>query len=613
MKPPSSYGLAHIGVTIQDIIKALGVVFGDIGTSPIYTLSAIFELIEPTAPNVIGAVSLIIWTLISLVTVQYAWLAMSLSIKGEGGTIVLSEILKSLLRSKWQIALVTLISFIGTSLFLGDGVITPAISILSAVEGIRYIPGLAAVTTRIILIIACCIAIILFSIQKQGVERVSRTFGPIMVIWFVTLFSSGLMSLMQQPWILLKALNPYYGIRCVIDNGFWGLFILAGVILCATGGESMYADMGHIGRRPIRQAWLLVFFALIVNYAGQAVFLLQNPNTHLVFFDMFSSQLPYLYVPFLLLTIMASVIASQALISGVFSVIYQGITTQIMPMMRIDYTSSRLHAQVYIGVVNWILMSAVLLIMLSFKHSANLAHAYGFAVSGLMLLTSIMMTWIFTLRRNRLKQMIAAGLLLINILFFGSSIVKLPYGGYWSIIIAIIPFALISLYVFGQRRMRAALQSIPVDVFVAEYGNRYKQATPLKGTGLFFVRNPRLIPPYVRQVMFDNRIMYEENIFVSVMQKEEPYGITSFFDEDLAPGLRVFEIHCGYMEVPNIDHILKNAGIYAQAIFFGLDVIVSRNVIWRIYALIKQLAPTFVQFHKLPHSKLHGVVTHVEM
>ena len=601
-----------IGSSFRNIIKSLGIVFGDIGTSPMYTLCAIFLIIPPTFDNVVGTISLIIWTLISVVSIQYAWLAMSLSKKGEGGTIVLREILKTMISSKTKILIITLMSFVGLSLFMGDGVITPAISILSAVEGLCLIPGLETLSTAFLVTIAVIIAFGLFLFQRRGVEKVSKMFGPIMALWFVVLAISGLIAIIQAP-IILKAFNPYYGIQCVLHNGVWGLFILSGVILCATGGEALYADMGHLGRKPIRQAWVLVFIALILNYMGQGAFLLANSQANKIFYEMFYSQSSILYIPFLILCVLASIIASQAMISGLFSVVYQGITTGIMPRVKVDYTSSRMHAQVYIGLINWTLFAAVIFMMLKFKSSENLAAAYGLAASGTMVITSSIMTWIFFLRKSRFKLLLGGMLFCINVLFFGSSMLKLQQGGYWSFIIALVPFTIILIYYFGQKRMRGFLRSMPLHDFLTTYKNLYATVDKIDGSGLFFVRNTASMPSYVAQTMIDNGIMYKDNILVSIIQRDTPYGVLGFFKEQLADGLRVFEIHCGYMEVPNIEKILKEAGIETKAIFFGMDEVITKNPLWRIFAIVKHLSPTFVRFHKLPANKIHGVVTLIHM
>ena len=314
------------------IIKSMGLVFGDIGTSPIYTLTVIMTLTKPDAEHVLGILSLIVWTLIILVTVEYAWLAMSLGRKGEGGTIVLKEILIRLLKSGRQMAFAGFLAFLGVSLLLGDGVITPAISILSAVEGMRLIPGLEDLAQGGLILVAAVIAVFLFIFQFKGTDKVASAFGPIMVVWFSALTVSGLVSIIGTPTVV-QAISPHHAVLFLKHNGLAGFFVLSEVILCATGGEALYADMGHLGRKPIIRAWYFVFCALVINYLGQGAFILRNPEAKNILFSMVKSQVPMLYIPFLLLTISATIIASQALISGVFSIVYQGITTRILPLM----------------------------------------------------------------------------------------------------------------------------------------------------------------------------------------------------------------------------------------------------------------------------------------
>ena len=343
----------------KGVIKSLGLVFGDIGTSPIYTITVIILLTKPTADNIMGVLSLIVWTLIILVSVEYAWLAMSLGKKGEGGTIVLRELLASLLKSGRKIAFVSFLSVIGISLLIGDGVITPAISILSAVEGLLLIPGMENTPRQYLILTAALIAILLFAFQKKGTEKVARAFGPLMLVWFAALSVSGFVSILHEPSVVL-AVNPYYAFRFLAHHGIAGFFVLSEVILCATGGEALYADMGHLGRGPIIRAWYFVFGALVLNYLGQGAFLIGHPKASNVLFEMIYGLSPTLYIPFLVLSLVATVIASQAMISGMFSIVYQGITTRIMPMFKVDYTSAELRSQIYIGTVNWFLLASVL-------------------------------------------------------------------------------------------------------------------------------------------------------------------------------------------------------------------------------------------------------------
>jgi len=593
-------------------MKSLGLVFGDIGTSPIYTLTVIFLLTKPTVDNVIGVLSLIVWTLVILVTVEYAWLAMSLGKRGEGGTIVLRELLVPLLKSGRQVALVTLLSFIGISLIIGDGVITPAISILSAVEGILLIPSFERTPQTALIIIAGAIAFILFSFQKKGTEKVAGAFGPIMLIWFAALTVSGLASISHMPAVI-KAVNPYHAFMFLVHNGITGFFVLSEVILCATGGEALYADMGHLGRTPIVKSWYFVFFALVLNYLGQGAFLIDHPEVKNVLFEMVYHQARFLYIPFLVLSIMATVIASQAMISGMFSIVYQGITTRIMPMFKVDYTSEERHSQIYIGFVNWFLLIAVLYIISEFRESSKLAAAYGLAVTGTMTLTGIFMTWIFYLKRQYGRSVLSLLVTFVTMTFLVSNTYKLPHGGYWSLIIAAIPFSIIMLYRTGQRKLYYSLQPLPVDVFLLSYNQIYRAVNKISGTALYFSRDAKEIPPYIVHTMFKNNIIYEDNVIVSIVKREDPFGVTGFLKEELAPGLRTFEVQMGYMEVPDVEEILREAGISEKTIFYGVEEIIPSNIVWQIFSVMKRLTPNIVQFYKLPANKLHGVVTRVEI
>jgi len=596
----------------REIIKSLGLVFGDIGTSPIYTLTVVFLLTKPTEQNVMGVLSLIAWTLIILVTIEYAWLAMSLGAKGEGGTIVLKELLSSLLRSRRKAAFVTILSFIGVSLLVGDGVITPAISILSAVEGSLLIPGFQNSSQGFLILIASVIAIFLFVFQRRGTEKVAGAFGPLMLLWFFSLAASGIVSILYVPSVL-KAVNPYYAFKFFLEHGIAGFFILSGVILCATGGEALYADMGHLGRKPIVSAWHFVFVALLLNYLGQGAFLIKHPETKNVLFEMIFNQAQILYVPFLLLSITATVIASQAMISGMFSIVYQGITTHVLPIFKVDYTSAELRSQIYIGSVNWFLLFAVLFIMVEFKESHRLAAAYGLAVTGTMTLTGIMMSWIFYLRGKIFQTIISIIVTFVDIVFLLSNSYKIPHGGYWSLVIAFIPLCIIIIYTSGQKKLYRSLKPIDLDVFLERYRLIYRSTNKIKGTALFFLKEKVKIPPYIIRTIFNNNIIYEDNIFVSIVRTDEPFGITGHFMDELAPGLRTFEICQGYMEVIDVEQILKEGGIDEKAIFYGLEDIITRNPLWKFFGVIKRLSPTFVQFYKLPSHKLHGVITRVEM
>jgi len=595
-----------------EIIKSLGLVFGDIGTSPIYTLTVVFILTKRTEANIFGVLSLVVWTLFFLVTVQYAVLAMSLSKQGEGGTIVLREILVPLLRTGKQVAFVSMLSYIGISLIIGDGVITPAISILSAVEGILLIPGFETTQQNTLIMIAGGIAVALFFIQRRGTDKVAGAFGPLMVLWFLVLSASGITSIVHMP-IVIKALNPWYALRFFLDNGFAAFIVLSEVILCATGGEALYADMGHLGREPIVEAWYFVFVALLINYLGQGAYIIAHPEAKNVLFEMIFHQASILYIPFLILSIIATIIASQAMISGMFSIVFQGINTHIMPIFKVDYTSTKLRSQIYIGSVNWFLMFSVLFIMYQFRESSRLAAAYGLAVTGTMTITGFLMTWIFLRKAKPFHAFAAFVVMMISATYLLSNTYKIPHGGYWSLIIAFIPFSINMIYVNGQRRLYKALKPLAVDVFLLSYNQIYSALNKIKGQALFFSRTANVIPPYIVHTMFMNNIVYEENIIVSITRRDYPFGVSAYFKEDLSVGLRNFEIHIGYMEVVDVEKILSEAGIKEKVIFYGVEDIIARKIIWKIFSLIKKLTPNVLQFYKLPPNKLHGVVTRVEM
>lgn len=602
-----------------EVIKSLGVVFGDIGTSPLYTLGdGIFRmfLLSATADNIIGAVSLLIWTLIILVTVEYAWLAMSLSKGGEGGIVVLKEILTPLIKTPRQIMIFSILAFMGISWFFSDGVITPAVSILSAVGGLRLLPMWAGLEQGTLMVIASCITIALFLLQHRGTERISVAFGPLMVVWFVALGVFGVLGIAQAPSIL-KALNPFCAIQFLTHHGFEGFLMLSGATLCATGGEALYADMGHLGRTPIRRAWVFVFIVLIANYLGQGAFLLANPSfaqEPSILYSMIHGLSPLpVYMAFLCLSLTAVVIASQALISGMFSIAYQAMTTNIMPMFKIDYTSSRLRSQIYVGSINWTMMIAVLLVILRFKTAEALAMAYGFAVTGTMTITAIFMVLIFWHQRKYGKLSVATLLLFCVSAYFFANSFKLPSRGLLTLGIDVTPFLLFLIYFFGQRAMYRVQGKEPLDEFINDFYQRFKDLPKLKGTAVYFVRDLKLISPYVMQTMFKNNILYEDNVLISVVTRDQPFGIKSSFKEDLAPGLRILEIRAGYMDVLDIEKQLASNDIIPTVIFYGVTQIVTKRLTWKIFSFIRHEAPTFVQFYKLPAHKLHGVITSVEL
>lgn len=598
---------------MQRIIKALGLVFGDIGTSPIYTLSVVFLFIPVTKENVLGVLSIIFWSLVIIPTLQYTVLAMSLSLRGEGGTLILSEILRSFLKSKGKaLSLINLITFIAISLLMGDGVITPAISILSAVEGISLIPNFPPLSERYIIIISIFIATFLFAYQPRGTEKVSATFGPIMTLWFTALFAFGFYYILKVPEVL-KAIHPLYALNFLQTHGLKGYLVLGETILCITGSEAMYADMGHLGAKPIKKAWSFVFLALVINYLGQGAFLLLFSQAKFVLFEMVLRAHPFFYLPFIVLALVATVIASQAIISAMFSLVYQAISARLFPILKVKYTSTELSSQIYIGSVNFLLYLAVCYIMYIFGSSAKLASAYGLAVAGDMTITGLFLIIIFFLKGQYKHLLLAIFTASITFLYFTATWFKFSHGGYWSIILAIIPFFTILLYTQGQKKLYKSMKFLSQEEFIHKFKRVYATHPKIPGTALFFVRDLSIFPPYVIETLFYHGIIYEENIFISLIRKNEPYGITTGFLEELCPGAKVLEIAYGYMEILKVEDILREQGIDERAIFYGLEDVETKHPLWKLYAVIKQLSPHYIKFLDLPITKLHGVITRVEL
>lgn len=598
---------------IKDIVKPLGIVFGDIGTSPIYTLTAIVLFLKnPGEQTILGIISLIIWSLIIIVYVQYTWLAMNLSIRGEGGTIILQEILVSLLKNKKHVRIVIFISFIALSFIIGDGVITPAITILSAVEGLVLIPGLEKTPLFLILLIAVVITVFLFAFQKRGTDKVSKLFSPVMVLWFLALAIPGLISLVQYPFVL-KALNPFYAVQFFWMHKVIGILVLSEVILAVTGGEALYADMGHLGKQCIVKAWNFVFVCLVLCYLGQGAHCILHPGVKSTLFEMVFHQSKIFYIPFLLLTVLATIIASQSMISAMFSIVFQGINTHIMPRLKIDHTSKELLSQIYIGFVNWFLFVCVVLMLLIFQKSSSMAVAYGMAVNVTMTMTAVMLVWIYHLKKQRLLFFSSILVLLIDLAFLFANIHKIPNGGYISIIVAMIPLSVILLYRAGQRKLYEKLEPMPLKQFLEKYNELYRTSSKISGTGIFLLRDVQNISPYIINTLFLHNILYEYNLVLSISTKDIPFGLKYHYKEDLAPSLRVFEIRHGYMEVTDIEEVLRDNGINEKAIFYGIEDIITTNIMWKLFSILKALSPTIVQFYNLPPQKLHGVVTQVKI
>ena len=414
-------------------LSALGVVFGDIGTSPLYTLKTVLGLIAgaPDASVTLGVLSLVVWTLIVITTIKYVSVAMSVDNDGEGGILALLSLLG--VKRQHRPGIIA-IGLFGAALIYGDGAITPAISVLSALEGLDIAtPGFAPY----VLPVSVVILIALFAIQPQGTARIGRAFGPIMALWFMTIAVLGIWGIARHPSVL-AAINPRYAVAYLLSGGAVGFLVLGAVFLCVTGAEALYADMGHFGARPIRLAWsVLVFPSLVLNYAGQAALLLDGaPATDNIFYRLCPS---FLLVPLIVLATVATIIASQSIITGAFSMTRQAIQLGWLPLLKITQTSAEGYGQIYVGIVNWLLMLVTLGLAVGFGKSDNLAAAYGIAVSGTMLITSVLL--FIAMREIWGWSLIAAGavagaFVTVDASFFTANLAKVASGGYMPLVLA---------------------------------------------------------------------------------------------------------------------------------------------------------------------------------
>jgi K+ transporter len=594
-----------------DIFKPLGIVFGDIGTSPIYTLTIIALLTKPKIEDIYGIVSLIIWTIVIIVSIQYAYLAMRFSIRGEGGKIILGEIAIRNLKNLRMISFILLLIYLGIGFLSGDGIITPAISVLSAVEGIKVISYFQNLDQNIIIAITIVIFIFLFSIQKGGADKIYPLFSPIMLVWFLSLLIVGFIEILKVPNILI-ALNPLFAIEFIIKNGLLSFIILSEVILAATGGEALYSDMGHIGKERIQKSWFFfVFPSLTFNYLGQGAYLIRNPNSQSVFFEMFKENFPYLYIPFLILTISATIIASQAIITAVFSLFFQASNLGFFPRIRFKHLSKELYGQIYSSFINYTLFVLVVLIVIIFKKTENLGHAYGFSVALTMLITGILLSILHFHRKEWILFFLSIFITICDLLFVLSGTLKIPNGAYIPIVIAVFLIFIIINYTKGQRKVYEKLQPVDFKEFEVMFDNAYENANKIKGTAVFLVRDYQKVPPYVINVMFNQAIIYERNVFLSLVKKDEPFGIKFGFEKELLPGLDLFKIEFGYLEFVNVEEILKESGIDEKVIFYGIEEIVTNKWFYKIFAFIKKISPRFDEFYNFPSNKMHGVISRV--
>jgi len=507
-------------------LAALGVVYGDIGTSPLYTMHEIFtaQPFQLNQFNILGILSLIFWSLILVVSFKYISYIMKADNRGEGGIMALLSLANSKESSSNKRNLIITLGILGASMFFADGMITPAISVLSAVEGIQV----AAPQFQSWVIPATIVIIlILFWVQSKGTHTVGAFFGPVMLIWFLTLAGLGILNIIKNPSVAL-ALNPYYAFSFFAAAPLAAFIGLGSIVLCVTGAEALYADMGHFGRQPIKLAWFIVAFpSLVLNYYGQGALLLLDPkNIENPFYLMAPS---WLLVPLILLSTIATIIASQAVITGAYSISRQALQLGFLPRMHVEHTSENQEGQIYLPRINWLLMIAVMSLVLAFKSSTNLASAYGIAVTGNMIVTILLAGFVFLDVWKWSKRITLSFLIIfltMDLAFFFANILKIPDGGWFPILIGLLLFILMTTWKKGRALLYKLLktESIEINSFISSIG-----ANPpprVEGTAIFMTPNPEGVPHALLHNLKHNKVIHEKVIILTVRFMDYPHSLT---------------------------------------------------------------------------------------
>jgi KUP system potassium uptake protein len=553
-------------------LGSVGVVYGDIGTSPLYALK---ESLHHTAKDgiatrieVIGVVSLLIWALIIVVTLKYVVFIMRADNKGEGGTLSLMALAQT--KMGRNMGPVFFLGVIGAALFYGDSIITPAISVLSAVEGLKQIEALQGtpfVSNTYIVLFAAIILIGLFAVQSRGTGKVAAWFGPIMLVWFITLAVLGLMHIGDDLGIL-AAFSPYYAAYFLANHGMIGLIVLGSVFLAVTGAEALYADMGHFGRNPIRAAWLaLVFPALVINYLGQGALILKNPTAMAdKNFSPFYAMAPeFLLVPFIALALIATIIASQAVITGAFSLTQQAVQLGLLPRLEIRHTSETQRGQIYLPQINWLLAIGVLILVVTFKTSSSLANAYGIAVTGAMLADAGLFyivtrkVWGWSPWRSFL---IVTPFIIVDFIFFGANLLKLLDGAYLPLIFGAMLIVLMWTWVRGSRIVynKERKDSLPT----ADLFRMLEKSQPVrvKGTAVFLTSDPDNAPGALLHNLKHNKVLHQRNIILTIKTLDVPWVPEAdqiHVSEVCSNEVTRIIARIGYMQSPRVPRILTLA------------------------------------------------------
>lgn len=630
--PPESHDSGHghhSGGLGMLALAALGVVYGDIGTSPLYAMRESFHgphAIEPTPINILGVLSLVFWSLIIVITLKYITFIMRADNRGEGGILALTALatpIRPLLPSqrRW----IVLLGVFGAALLYGDGIITPAISVLSAVEGLEVA---TPVFQPYIIPITLAVIVGLFVIQRSGTEKIGRLFGPVMLIWFITLALLGIINIIQNPSVL-GAINPINAYTMFRADGLQGFLVLGTVFLAVTGGEALYADMGHFGRKPIQTAWFaLVLPALMLNYFGQGALLLRNPEASNPFYMMAPS---WAQLPLVVLSTLATVIASQALISGAFSITMQAENLGFLPRLKIVHTSPTAFGQIYIPFVNWALMISCVLVVLGFRTSSNLAAAYGIAVTSTMAITTIIFSLVARERwkwQPWLVAIVIGFFLVVDFAFLGANMVKIPQGGWFPLVVAVIIFTLMTTWKRGNRLVFAREQDLELQLADLFAQLRKTPTTRVPGTAVFLSANPTGTPAALLANLKYNRVVHERVLLTSVNVEDTP----SIDDTNrvqiklLEQGFYRVVVRYGFMEEPHIPRALERLDTTEHHFNLGtapyfvnhtrvIPSALPGMALWRerIYTLMRRNSASAADFFGLPSTRVFEIGTSVEV
>ena len=612
----------------------VGVVFGDIGTSPIYAFRETFAGHHPIIPDpmhINGVLSLVFWSMMIVVTFKYVFTIMKADNKGEGGSLALLALInRQTAGAKWTAPFVMLGVF-ATALFYGDSMITPAMSILSAAEGLKYV---SLGFSPWILPISVVIIGALFAFQSRGTAKVGAWFGPIMLVYFATLAGLGILHLTKMPLIILDVLNPLNAFYFFYNDGFRAFVAMGTVVLAVTGAEALYADMGHFGRRPIKFSWLFfVLPALMLNYMGQgAMILTMTPQeAQLAIRDPFFLMVPdMISTPVIILTIMAAVIASQAVISGAFSLTQQAIQLGLMPRLSIQHTSEKAAGQIYIPAINWGLAIMVLLLVLFFQSSSNLAAAYGIAVTGAMFIdTCLIAVVLLSLWKwPKWKALPILGIFfIVDFAYFGANLLKVPSGGWVPLLIGLVIFTLLTTWSRGRALMRERMaeSSMPMEIFIKSAAN---SATRVPGTAIFMASAASGVPSALLHNIKHNRILHERVIVLTVQIEDVPFVRSDdrIVCKDLGEGFYRVKMRFGFLEETNVPATLDLVDLCGPkfdmmhtSFFLSRQTLIASKIpgmaIWRekVFAWMLRNAANAMEFFKLPSNRVVELGSQVEI